>query len=303
MRAWRVSVIRALAIANAVFVIGGVYLLADALRRNYELGRMIPPEPYYAQVFYMESLLNLGFLAVLAVASVGIWRLRASGRRLCSAVFVGEILYWISTTAIAMAILYCGGVLGLLGQALAATGGTGNMGIAPQIFTGYPVIALVILNLAFPESENDFARTAGSITRWRGLAQRAGVLLGVIIGMFLFANGIRTLLLGGANGWFEVTVWLLMVLALLSFLPVSILGIFRPRAAAYGIAAAFVLLLAANLGAIACGWVKGDWSLHSVVHTFLLNILPPCAVAALLFYASSPGEAADAHSIELRTGV
>ncbi|HEV2245538.1 MAG TPA: hypothetical protein VGW37_02695 [Terriglobia bacterium] len=289
MGVWRVRAIRALAIANGIFVLGGLYLLVDAIERNYEFGRLAPPEPYYAQVFYARSLLNLGFLVGLAVASVGIWRLMPSGRRLCNAVLVGGVLYVVSMSVFEVTTAFCGGTLELLGRALAASGGTGNMGIAPQVVTGYPVIALVILNLAFPASEGSAVPAGGLVSKSRNLAHGGGVLLGVIVGIFYFGTGTRMVLLGGAKGWFEITLWLLIVLALLSFLPVSIIGFFRPRAAAYGITAAFALLLAANIGAIGWGWAKADWSLHSVIQTFLLQILPPCAVVALLFHASAPG--------------
>jgi hypothetical protein len=286
MWVWRVRVIRALAMANAVFIVGGLYLLVDALRRNYEFGRFAPPEPYYAQVFYARSLLNLGFLVGLAIASVGIWRLIPSGRRLCNTVLVGVVLYVVSVSVFEVTTAFCGGTLELLGRALAASGGTGNMGIAWQVYTGYPVIALIILNLAFPESEGGAVQAGGLVSRSRDLAHLGGALLGVIVGIFYFGTGTRMVLLGGAKGWFEIILWLLMVLALLSFLPVSIIGVFRPRAAAYGITAAFVLLLAANMGAIGWGWAKADWSPHSVVQTFFLNILPTCAAAGLLFYGS-----------------
>jgi hypothetical protein len=288
MRLWKVAVIRALAIANAFFVISGLYFLVGALRRNYEFGRLIPAEPYYAQVFYARSLLNLGFLIGLAVASVAIWGLKPSGRRLCNAVFVGEILYFVSTLAFTMAIWSCGGSLGLLGQALAGSAGTGNMGIALQSVTGYPIIALVILNLAFPESANGSVGSGGSTSKWHSLAHRAGVLLGVILGIVYFGDAAFMLVRGGAKSWLEIIFWLLAALAFLSFLPLSILGIFRPRAAAYGIVAAFVLLQATGWGGVAFGFGKADWSLHSMAHMFLLEILLPCAVVALLFHASAP---------------
>ena len=88
------------------------------------------------------AFINLCFLALLVVGGIHLFRLRPSGVTICNTVFVGEIIYFF--------------VIGFLWSALprpvsmgvAAATGIGNMGISPQVISGYPLVALICLNLA-----------------------------------------------------------------------------------------------------------------------------------------------------------
>jgi hypothetical protein len=63
---------------------------------------------------------------------------------LCNILFPTEILYF----SFPVLLWNFFGVRGSIAQAVVVAYGVGNMGIGAQIFTGYPVIALVALNLA-----------------------------------------------------------------------------------------------------------------------------------------------------------
>ncbi len=149
MSGWGARTIRAFAIANAAFVAGGLYFLAEALWRHQELGPLAIQGPYYPQVFYIRSVLNFGFIVALAVGNFGLWRMTRRGRRICNAVFVGELAYVVGGAVLDALVGHHGGTAAYIGQAIADTAGTGNMGITLQIITFYPVIALVALNLAY----------------------------------------------------------------------------------------------------------------------------------------------------------
>ncbi len=132
----------------------------------------------------------------------------------------------------------------------------------------------------------------GALSRSRAIAHRAGVVLGIIIGVFYFQLGMRAFFVASAKNWVELVLSSATVLALLSFGPLSILGIFKPRPAAYGIAGVLALFVGVSVFGLAYGWVKVYWSLRGVVQTFLLGVLPPCTVAGLFFYASEKGRIA-----------
>jgi hypothetical protein len=88
--------------------------------------------------------INLGFLAVLILAGIRLMRVRLSAVTLCNIHFPTEILYF----SFPVLLWNFFGVRGSIAQAVVVAYGVGNMGIGAQIFTGYPVIALVALNLA-----------------------------------------------------------------------------------------------------------------------------------------------------------
>ena len=61
-------------------------------------------------------------------------------RRIVNAVFVGEVLYF-------LALGFLWSLLPVSSGVGAATG-VGNMGLSPQLISGYPLVALIFLNLA-----------------------------------------------------------------------------------------------------------------------------------------------------------
>jgi len=149
MRPWAARTIRAFAIVNVLLVMYGLYLLVGTVLRHYGL----PPYPgapaYYHQAFYGRSIINLLFLLALLAGSRFLWRLKRAGLVICTVVFALEILYFVGEAVLAIILWTVGGKAALFDLALGATAGTGNMGIAPQLLTGYPIIALIALNIAY----------------------------------------------------------------------------------------------------------------------------------------------------------
>ena len=149
MRPWAASTIRAFAIVNVLLVMFGLYFLVKTVLRHYGL----PPDPtapaYYHQAFYGRSIINLLFLLALLAGSAFLWRVGRRGLLICNIVFTGEILYFLGTGAFEVFSGFAGGEIALIGFSMGAAGGTGNMGISPQTLTGYPIIALIALNIAY----------------------------------------------------------------------------------------------------------------------------------------------------------
>jgi hypothetical protein len=149
MRPWAARTIRAFAIVNVLLVMFGLYFLVKTVLRHYGL----PPYPgapaYYHQAFYGRSIINLLFLLALLTGSAFLWRLQRRGLWICNIVFGGEILYIFATDLLIVPSIFVGGKLALFDLALGATAGTGDMGINAQVLTGYPIIALIALNIAY----------------------------------------------------------------------------------------------------------------------------------------------------------
>lgn len=142
---WPLFTFRAFAIANfivaslgLVFVVEAVYgVRAAALRHTTET-------PYLIFSFWAMTAINLCFLGFLVLGSVYLLKPRMLGVVVCNAVFITEILYFLSG-----GMFFWGpAVPRSISMSVAAATGIGNMGLGPQLVSAYPLFALVGLNLA-----------------------------------------------------------------------------------------------------------------------------------------------------------
>lgn len=142
---WPFFTLRAFAIAN--FIVAGLGLLfvaeavygvrAAALRNTTET-------PDFIFSFWVMTAINLCFLGFLVLGSVYLLKPRMLGVVVCNAVFITEILYFLSG-----GMFFWGpAVPKSISMSVAAATGIGNMGLAPQLISAYPLFALVGLNLA-----------------------------------------------------------------------------------------------------------------------------------------------------------
>jgi hypothetical protein len=81
------------------------------------------------------------FLVALVVAGVLLLLVRPSCFAVCNIAFGGEIAFLVVQLLLSMV------AKPPLSDSLAAAWGIGNMALSPQLLTGYPVIALIVLNL------------------------------------------------------------------------------------------------------------------------------------------------------------
>jgi hypothetical protein len=145
MRDWGRILIRSFGIANWFYGLTGAYFLVDGLRRVHHFG----PRPYEAKAYYFLVIVNALFLVAIFLAGYWLILIRRRGVVFSNYVFSMEILFFVLSSWVSLELgVSSNATAASIGMSLAAMGGTGNMGTALQSLTGYPVIALVGLNLA-----------------------------------------------------------------------------------------------------------------------------------------------------------
>lgn len=147
-RNWEKPTIRAFGCANLFFVAVGVYFQVETLLSVRRHHRPIAGAPYDIQAFYVMTALDFVSLVLLAAAGLYLLSRNRRGLLLCNVVFIYEITSFIFGVLLGLGFSMAGGKWALVGMSVAAAGGIGNMGTSPQLLTGYPVIGLIVLNLA-----------------------------------------------------------------------------------------------------------------------------------------------------------
>ena len=105
--------------------------------------------PFQARIFYARSVINLVFIALLIWAGYLLLKLERRGVIATNWTLISEFGYFLLTIAVGLAFGLSGREnLELIGNAMGATAGIGDMGIAPHFVSGYPILALLVLNLA-----------------------------------------------------------------------------------------------------------------------------------------------------------
>jgi len=139
---WKSVLLRLFGLLHLIYAGWGSYfvalnLLIDSSRGGWSYLRA-DPVPYYAQVYVARIAISIVILAVLVVAGILLLRLKANAVRVNNWLFGSFLAYFAADLFVPW---------GPFDVAVGVTGGVGNMGIAPMIFTGYPLICLVALNL------------------------------------------------------------------------------------------------------------------------------------------------------------
>jgi len=147
---WAQRVIRAFGVVSLLMAAFGLALCSETALHFRGLNRWNPSEPYLALVFWVMTGINFVFLLALAAGGLLLLKLDRKGLRLCNTLFAAEILYWLGAAIGGLYLALRGHEWAAgLWRSFAGASGIGNMGIAPQILTFFPVIGLVVLNLAF----------------------------------------------------------------------------------------------------------------------------------------------------------
>jgi len=145
VRDWGRTLIRSFGIANWFYGLTGAYFLIDGLRKVHHFGHY----PYEEKAYYLYVSVNALFL--FAVFLTGYWLIliRRRGAVLSNYVFSLEILFFVLSSLVALELATSGNAAAVsVGMSLGAVGGIGNMGTNLQFLTGYPLIALIAVNLA-----------------------------------------------------------------------------------------------------------------------------------------------------------
>ncbi|MEE8199814.1 MAG: hypothetical protein V3R29_01480 [Candidatus Acidoferrales bacterium] len=147
---WPRVVLRGFGLLHIAFGVWGIYFLlwavvGYAVRWNEPRN---PDLPYLREVFAVRTTINIVFLVVLFFAGIWLLRLRTQGVRASNWLFISFIAYFFADSLQFIVEFSLYGDIGPVGRSIGATAGTGNMGTVPLLLTGYPIIALIGLNVA-----------------------------------------------------------------------------------------------------------------------------------------------------------
>ena len=141
---WAPFVLRGFGIANFIFASVGLFFLVASVFaiREKAVGNTLE-QPYFLLAFWTLTTVNLVLLTLLAFAGIKLLQLRTLGVVVCNAVFATEIAYFMT-----LGILWRAAPSPSVSMSIAAATGVGSMGLSPQLICGYPLVALIFLNLA-----------------------------------------------------------------------------------------------------------------------------------------------------------
>jgi len=133
-----------------------------SLIRMWQTAPVSGYQPFHVEAFY--TMLSIDFLSnvVLCVAGVLLLRLARPGLALCNVLFIFEIAYTFIVSEIKLSLGDAPGRAGLIAEAMGALVGVATLGTAPQELVGYPIIALIALNIAFRKLKGTTAQQPGS---------------------------------------------------------------------------------------------------------------------------------------------
>jgi hypothetical protein len=154
MKNWGAAIARVVGGLNLVYGLLGMAMLVHELVRVTSRIHNSVAAPYQRAYYGCSTAANGLFLVGLVVAGYWLLRLYRRGAVLSNFVFSFEILYWVLSNVFSLAAMMSANrVIASIGLSMA--GESGNMGIALQILTLYPLIALVGLNIARRRMDRD----------------------------------------------------------------------------------------------------------------------------------------------------
>jgi hypothetical protein len=122
--------------------VGLFFLAASVFAIREKAVGNTPEQPYFLLAFWTLTTVNLVLLTLLIFGGIKLLQLRTLGVVVCNAVFAAEIVYFMT-----LGILWRA-VSPSVSMSIAAATGVGSMGLSPQLICGYPLVALIFLNLA-----------------------------------------------------------------------------------------------------------------------------------------------------------
>ena len=139
-RKWPGGMLVGFGVANVAFAVAGLALTIPVILSFHRTFGPSPNEPYFSQAFFVMSSVNVIFDALLGLAGVYLIRRRLRAVTFSNILFPLEIVYFISLGALWLSPS--------IGISVGAATGIANMGLSLQMMTGYPIIALIGLNIA-----------------------------------------------------------------------------------------------------------------------------------------------------------
>ena len=142
---WPLFTLRAFGVANFIVAALGLLFLVESVYGMRVAGlRNTTETPYFMVSFWTMTAVNVCFLGLLILGGFYLLKPRMLGVAVCNAVFISEILYFLS-----ISLFFAGPTVPRnISMSIAAATGVGNMGLSPQLISAYPLFALGGLNLA-----------------------------------------------------------------------------------------------------------------------------------------------------------
>jgi hypothetical protein len=138
-------ILRVLAVLTALVALGGFFFVGLAVPGFFTASSAFSSElPLFNQVYLGLILVNLTFVALLFVSAFLLWKLQRRGLFLLVLTLCLELLYMSILVGSTMVLEQNG-----LQMAIASLTGVGMMVLGLQIYTAYPLFALVLLILAY----------------------------------------------------------------------------------------------------------------------------------------------------------
>ena len=144
---WSRRIVRTIGIASILFAVYGGFLAVTGAPRILPGLRDSPALPYVREAYFVIAFVDLCCLITLTVGGVYLLRLRRAGLIISNVGFATEIGWLLAQASVPLAVSSAGGGYHL-GMSIMAAGGIGGLATAPQEITGYPILALIFLNLA-----------------------------------------------------------------------------------------------------------------------------------------------------------
>jgi hypothetical protein len=146
MTHWEKLLVRSFGVLHFVYgAVGIVFLLQGFLG----ISRVqFDKYPYKREFYDFDVTVEVFLVFALIVAGVLLVQLSRRGVILSNYIFAIEIALFVGESLLSLELVMHGGSAAAIGMSLGALGGVGHMGTAAQFVTGYPVIALVGLNIA-----------------------------------------------------------------------------------------------------------------------------------------------------------
>ena len=156
MKHWASRVLRIIGMANIILGVFGLCLLTWTLlefmrRKPHPAGL-----PYFITSYYVMTTMSIACLLLLVLAGFWLKGLQRKGYILSFLVFSGEIVYFLVIGALSVALSGNQSQLGnAIDRSISGAYGIGNIGLAPQLITGYPLIALFVAIVAVRRLRKD----------------------------------------------------------------------------------------------------------------------------------------------------
>ncbi len=141
---WPSLVFRVFGAASVLFAISGALAtVCDVTFFGMHWMGRYSAAPYMLSAFWAMIAMNLVFEICLAIAGIWLWQLRTQGLTICNVLFPAEILYFL-----VISVPRFPGVTEGLRLSITSAANFANAGSVLQWVTGFPLIALVALNVA-----------------------------------------------------------------------------------------------------------------------------------------------------------